>query len=110
MSTAKKEAGGGLSGKLDDLSSNPDSLSSNPDASSYNPYRLSGDIDPVEDIERRCLPNEPPGELAAQVGSVGRMIRISLRLLREAQLEITSKPLKAIAVEVIAYLGSVPVR
>jgi len=63
---------GGLSSDPDGLSSNLRGLSSNLDTLSSNPNGVSGEIDPVEDSERRRLLNELPGELAAQVGAVGQ--------------------------------------
>ena len=54
------------------LSSNPGGLSSNPDGVSSNPPGRSDDLDPEEQVARRALLNELPGELAVQVGEIGR--------------------------------------
>jgi ATP-dependent DNA helicase RecG len=70
---------GKMLGNADALSSNPDGLSSNPDGLSSNPGRLSSNpgglpsnSDPAAEAARRVLLNELPGELAAQVGSIGQ--------------------------------------
>jgi len=61
-----------LSSNPDGLSSNPDGLSSNPGRLSSNPGSVSSNLDPAAEAARRALLNELPGELAAQVGSIGQ--------------------------------------
>ncbi len=63
---------GGLSSNPEGLSSNPEGLSSNPEGLSSNPRSLSSNPDPAAQAVRRALLNELPGELAAQVGSLGQ--------------------------------------
>ncbi|MEO8410582.1 MAG: ATP-binding protein [Propionivibrio sp.] len=62
----------GRSGSPEALSSNPEALSSNPGSLSSNPAGLSSNPNPAAESARRALLKELPGELAAQVGSIGQ--------------------------------------
>lgn len=62
----------GLSSNPGSLSSKPDDLSSDPGRLSSNPDGLSSNLDPATEAARCALLNELPGELAAQVGSLGQ--------------------------------------